>query len=108
MHAFLAGLDITRQKFSLLVDLFKDAFENCFGKGVDSDFGLLPKLEAAILGFRNIDANVDLVFFEKRGDRGIGRNEIARANVENLNDGGGGSDDLALAESCFVVRVGCC
>src|SRR6267154_304943 len=107
VHAFLAGLDIARQEFSLLVDLFEDSFKDNLGKGVDSDFGLLPKSEAAIFGFRNIDANVDLVFFKKCGNRGIRSNEIARANVEHLNDGSGRSDDLALAESRFVVGVGC-
>jgi hypothetical protein len=63
VHTFLAGLDIARQKFSLLVDLFENSFEDYFGKGVDADFGLLPKLEAAIFSFRDIDTNVDLVFF---------------------------------------------
>src|SRR5438309_6446697 len=50
VHAFFAGLDVARQEFSLLVNLFEDPFENCFRKGVDSDFGLLAELEAAIFG----------------------------------------------------------
>src|SRR5437588_3010585 len=62
VHAFLAGLHVARQEFSLLIDLFEDPFENSPWKRVDSDFGLLPELEAAIFGFGNIDANVDLIF----------------------------------------------
>src|SRR5260370_6276472 len=71
VHAFLAGLDVARQEFSLLVDLFEDPFENCFRKGVDSDFGLLPELEAALFCFGHIDAYVDLILFQKSGDRCI-------------------------------------
>src|SRR6266851_5690949 len=107
VHAFLACLDVARQEFSLLVNLFEDPFEYCFRKGVDSDFGLLPELEAAIFGFGNVDAYEDLIFFEKSGDRGIGSDEVARAHVENFNDGGGGSRDLALTEAGFVVGIGC-
>src|SRR6266436_605206 len=62
VHSFLAGLHVARQEFSLLIDLFEDPFENSFWKRVDSDFGLLAELEAAILGFRNVDANIDLIF----------------------------------------------
>src|SRR6266852_7319843 len=81
MHAFLAGLDVARQEFGLLVDLFEDSFENCLRKGVDSDFGFLPDLEAAKFGFGNEDANVDLIFLKKCGDWRIGSNEVARADV---------------------------
>src|SRR5437879_4169853 len=62
VHAFLAGLHVAWQEFSLLIDLFEDPFENSFWKRVDSDFGPLAELEAAILGFGNVDANVDLIF----------------------------------------------
>src|SRR5216684_5138121 len=107
VHSFLPGLDVARQEFSLLVNLFEDPFENYFRKGVDSDFGLLAELEAAIFGFGDVDAYVDLIFFEKSGDRGIGSDEVARAHVENFDDGGGGSRDLALTEAGFVVGIGC-
>src|SRR5437016_230556 len=106
VHAFLAGLDVARQEFTLLVDLFEDPFENSFWKRVDSDFGPLPELETAIFGFGNVDTNVDLVHFKKSGDRRIGGNEVAGADVENLDDRGGGSGDLALSETGLVVVVG--
>src|SRR6266850_1435128 len=106
VHAFLAGLDVARQEFSLLVDLFEDPFENSFWKRVDSDFGLLPDLEAAIFGFGNVDANVDLILFKKSGDRRIRCDEVAGADVENLDDRGGGSGDWALSKTGFVVGVG--
>src|SRR5713226_5719814 len=41
VHAFLARLDVARQEFGLLVDLFEDSLENCLRKRVNSDFGLL-------------------------------------------------------------------
>jgi len=63
VHAFLAGLDVARQEFSLLVNLFEDPFKNCLRKRVDSDFGLLTELEAAKFGFGNVYAHVNLIFF---------------------------------------------
>src|SRR2546421_2685151 len=107
VHAFFAGLNIARQEFGLLVDLFDEAVESSVQKGIDANFGFLAKLDAADFGFGNVDANVDLIFFEKRGDGGIRRDEVARTDVENLDDCGGGSGDLALAEAGFVVGVGC-
>src|SRR5437773_2158342 len=96
VHAFFAGLNIARQEFGLLVDLFDEAVESSVRKGIDANFGFLAKLDAADFGFGNVDANVDLIFFEKRGDGGIRRDEVARTDVENLDDCGGGSGDLAL------------
>src|SRR6266480_3585668 len=107
VDAFFAGLNIARQEFGLLVDLFDEAVESSVRKGIDANFGFLAKLDAADFGFGNVDANVDLIFFEKRGDGGIRRDEVARTDVENLDDCGGGSGDLALAEAGFVVGVGC-
>src|SRR5437667_3685002 len=42
VHAFLAGLDISRQEFSLLIDLFQDSLKNRIRKRIDSNFGFLP------------------------------------------------------------------
>src|SRR2546422_2017041 len=107
VHAFLASLDISRQEFSPLIDLFEDPLKNCIWKRVDSNFGFLPELKAAIFGFGDVDANVNLVLFEKRGDGRIRSDKVARADVENFDDGGRGSDDLAFPKTGFVVRVGC-
>src|SRR6266849_4131538 len=43
VHALLASLNVARQEFSLLVDLFEDAFENCIRKRINSDFRFLPE-----------------------------------------------------------------
>src|SRR6266436_5490241 len=107
VDALFAGLHIARQEFGLLVDLLDDTIESGVGKRIDANFRFLAKLDAADFGFGNVDANVDLIFFEKSGDGRIGSDEVARADVENLDDGGGGSGDLALAEAGFVVSVGC-
>src|SRR5713226_1899007 len=106
VDALFAGLNIARQEFGLLVDLFDEAVESSVRKRIDANFGFLAKLDAADFGFGNVDANVDLILFKKSGDGGIRRDEVARTDVENLDDGGGGSGDLALAEAGFVVRVG--
>src|SRR3979490_66702 len=103
VHAFLAGLHVARQEFSLLVNLFDDPFKHRFWKRVHSHFGLLPELEAAIFGFGNVDAHVNLILFKESSDGSIRRDEVARADVENLDDGGGRSDDLAFPETSFVV-----
>ncbi len=107
VHAFLAGLHISRQEFSLLIDLFQDSLKNRIRKRVDSNFGFLPELEAAIFGFGDVDANVDLILFEERRDGSIRCDKVARAHIENFDDGSRRSDDLAFPEAGFVVSVGC-
>src|SRR6267143_1155293 len=106
VNAFFTGLHIARQEFGLLVDLFQDTFENSFRKSIDSDFGLLPDLEAAIFGFWNVDAHVDLISLEKSRDRSIGSDEVTRAYIQDLDGRGGRRGDLSLAEAGFVVSVG--
>src|SRR6266852_852843 len=91
VDALFAGLNIARQEFGLLVDLFDEAIESGVRKRIDANFGYLAKLDAADFGFGNVDTNVDLIFFEKSGDWCIRRDEVAGANVENLDDGGGRS-----------------
>src|SRR5712692_7568959 len=83
MHALFPGLHVARQKF-----------------------GLLAEAHTAKLGLRNIDADVDLIAFEKRGNRRVGGNEIARAHVEHLDNRRGRSGDLAFAEASFVIGEG--
>src|SRR5258708_160223 len=107
VYALFAGLNIARQEFGLLVDLFDEAIESSIRKRIDANFGLLAKPDVADFGFGNVDANVDLILFEKSGDRCIWCYEVSRTDVENLDDGGGGSGNLALAETGFVVSVGC-
>src|SRR5712664_771953 len=107
VDALFAGLNIARQELGLLVDLFYEAIESSVRKRIDAYFGFLAKLDPANFGFGNVDANVDLILFEKSGDGSIRRNEIARANVEVLDGRGRRSGDLALAETGFVVGE-CC
>src|SRR6202521_5611164 len=107
VDALFAGLNIARQEFGLLVDLFDEAIESSVRRRIDANLRFFAQLDAADFGFGNVDANVDLILFKKSGDGRIRRDEVARPNVENLDDGGGGSGDLALAETGFVVGVGC-
>src|SRR5216683_1733727 len=106
VDAFFAGLHVAGQKFGLLVDLPDDTVENLIGEGIDVDFGFLAELDTADHGFRDVDADVNLVAFEQCGDGRIGRNEVARTHVQDLHGRGGRGGDLALAEASFVVSVG--
>ncbi len=107
MNALLACLHIARQEFGLLVDLLDDAIEGGVWKRIDANFGFLANPDAADFCLGNVDANVDLILFEKSGYGSVWRDEITRANVKNLDRGGGGSGDLALPETGFVVSIGC-
>src|SRR5437773_1108611 len=106
MNAFLAGLHIARKKFGLLIDLLHFAVENSVGKGVHTDFRLLTELDPPVLGFRNVNAHVDLVFLEKRGDRSVRGDQVARADIEDFHDGCGRRNDLAFAKTRLVVSIG--
>src|SRR5215471_3028892 len=81
VHAFLAGLHVAGKEFRLLVDLLDFAVENGARKGVDTNLRFLPEPDPSKFGFRDIDADVDLILLEKRGDRCVGRDQIAWANV---------------------------
>ena len=103
VDAFFAGLHVAGKKFGLLVDLLDDAVEGLIGKGVDADFRFLAEMHVADFGFRDVDADVDLIALEERGDGSVGRDEIAGADIENFDGGGGGGENLAFAETGFVV-----
>src|SRR6267143_3661894 len=105
VDALFAGLHVAGKKLRLLIDLFDRTVENLVGKGIDAHFSLLAQADAADFGFGNVDADVDLVAFEKRGDGRVGRDEIAGADVENFDNRGGRSNDLAFAVACLVVGV---
>src|SRR6266581_1768133 len=64
VDALFAGLHVAGQKFGLLVDLLDDTVENLIGEGIDVDFGFLAELDAADHGFRDVDADVNLVALE--------------------------------------------
>src|SRR5438552_1125141 len=105
VDAFLPRLHVAREKFGLLVNLFHLPAKNGVGKGVDADFRPLAELNAAKLGFRNVNADIDLVLLKERGDRSVRGDEIARANIQNFNDRWARRNDLALAESGEVIRI---
>src|SRR5439155_12542297 len=107
VNALFASLNVAWQKFGLLIDLLDDAVECSVRKRIDTNFGFLANLDAANFGFGNIDANVDLILFQKSSDWRIGSNEVAWADVQDFDSGGGRSGDLSLTESSLVVSVGC-
>src|SRR3990167_1932189 len=100
-------LDVARQEFGLLVDLLHLAGEGFAGKGIHAQLGPLADAHAADDGFRDVDADVKLAGFEQRGDGGVGRNQVARTDVEHLDGGVGRGDHLALAVAGLgVAQVG--
>src|SRR5947208_2459870 len=106
VNALFASLNVAWQKFGLPIDLLDDAVECSVRKRIDTNFGFLANLDAANFGFGNIDANVDLILFQKSSDWRIGSNEVARADVQDFDSGGGGRGDLSLTESSLVVGIG--
>src|SRR5215472_4166819 len=106
MDAFVAGLYVAGKEFGLLIDLLHFSLKDGIGKGIDADFRLLPEPDASELRLGNVNTDVNLVLLEKRGHRSIRRDDISRADIENFNDGCGGRQDLALAETGEVVSVG--
>src|SRR4029077_14309801 len=101
MNSLLARLDVARQEFGLLIDLFHDTLENLFREGIDAHFRFLAELHAADLRLRNIDAHVNLILLEERGDRSIRRDQITGTDVEDFDSGSGRGNHLALAETRF-------
>src|ERR1700682_4856599 len=56
VDALFTGLNIARQEFGLLVDLFDEAIESSVRKRIDANLGFLAKLDAADFGFGDVDA----------------------------------------------------
>src|SRR5262252_1624040 len=101
MVAFVAALHVARGEFALSVDLLDHAVERAVGEGVDFDFGLLADLDQAELRFGDVDADVDLIFFEQPRDGLVRRDEIAGADRQDFDDGPGGRFDFALGDLDF-------
>jgi hypothetical protein len=85
VDAFLARLHVTREKLRFLIDLLQFAVERRVREGIDAHFDLLAGAQQAELCFRNVDADVKLVAFEKRGNRRVWRDQVARPHVEHLD-----------------------
>src|SRR6266852_5676960 len=106
VNALFAGLHVARKKLSLLIDLFDRAVKNLIGKRIDAHLGLLAKVDAADFRLRNINAHVNLVALEERRNWRVGRDEIAGADVQDFDNGGGRSSDLALPVTGLVIGIG--
>src|SRR5579859_2960912 len=87
VDALFARLYVARQEFRLLIDLFDDTVEYLFLKWVDVNFGFLADGDFGQLRFRNVDADVNLVAFEKCGDGSVGSDDVAGTNVEHFDCG---------------------
>src|SRR5580704_701557 len=85
MNALFACLDVARKKFGMLVDLLDDTFKNRLWKRIDSHFCFLSDLDAAEFGLRNINADINLILFEQRGDRRVRCNDVSGADIEDLD-----------------------
>src|SRR5262245_66441229 len=101
MVAFVAALYVARGEFALSVDLLDHAIERAVGEAVDFDFSLLADFDQAELRFGDVDANVDLIFFEQPRDGLVRRDEVAWADGQNFDDRVGGRLDLAFGALDF-------
>src|SRR5215472_1521595 len=107
MNSLVLCLHVARKKLGLLIDLFHFAVEDRLRKRINTDLRFLPKLDAPKLGLWNINANVDLIFLKKRGDRRVGSDQVAWPDIEHFHNGRGRRDDLALAETRLVESISC-
>src|SRR5690349_13620466 len=64
VNALFAGLNVARQEFRLLIDLFNYTIKSSVRKRIDANFRFLTNLNTANFGFRNVDANIDLILFQ--------------------------------------------
>src|SRR5262249_30221286 len=103
MAAFVTALHVARGEFALSVDLLDHAVERAVGEGVDFDFGLLADLDQAELRFRDVDADVNLIFFEQPRDGLVRRDEIAGADWQDFDDGAGGRLYFAFGDLEFYL-----
>src|SRR5215475_1052628 len=101
MIAFVAALHVARGEFALSVDLLDHSVERAVGEGVDFDFGLLADSDQAELRLGDVDADVDLIFFEQPRDSLVRRDEIAGSDRQDFDDGAGGRFDLAFGDLDF-------
>src|SRR5262249_9754539 len=101
MVAFVATLHVARCKFALSVDLLYHSVERAVGEGVDFDFGLSADLDHAEPRLRDIDADVDLIFFEQPRDGLVRRDEVAGADRQDFDDSAGGRFDFAFGDLDF-------
>jgi len=60
-------------------------------------------MHAADLRFGNVDADINLIAFEKRGDGRVGGDQVAGAHVEHFDRSSGGGENLAFTEAGFIV-----
>src|SRR5258708_7802331 len=67
------------------------------------NLSFLAEMHAADLRFGNINADVDLIAFEERGDGRVGSDQIAGADVEHFDGCRGGRQNLAFAKASLVV-----
>src|SRR5580692_8767437 len=106
MNAFLPCWHISRKKLGLLSDLLDHTCIYRFRKRINAHLRLLPEFDTPELRFRNVDADVNLILLEKCGDGRVRRDDVSRTDIENLDDGRRGCDDLPLPEPRLVVSIG--
>src|SRR5262245_58410734 len=98
---FAAALHVARSEFALRIDLLDHAVERAVGEGVNFDFGFLADFDQAELRFGDIDADVNLIFFEQPRDGLIRRDQVAGANRQDFHNGVRGRFYFALGHLDF-------
>ena len=85
MYALFASLHITRQKFGALANLLDATLKNPRREGIDTNLDGLAELHFAEAWLGHINHHIQLVDFEQARDRRIGRQQIARPQIEHFN-----------------------
>src|SRR5262249_25736946 len=105
------ALDVAWSELALVADLFDDTVKSAVGKGVYLELGLLANFDLAELRFGDVNADVDLIFFQQPRDVLIRRQQIARAYAQDFDRGGGGRLDFAFFQlnlDLFQAGLGLC
>src|SRR5262249_44924813 len=101
--AFVTALHVAGGEFALSIDLLDHSVERAVGEGVHFDFGFLPDFDQAELRFGNIDADVDLIFFEPPGWVLMRGTQVRGATGRPSNIRFGGLFDFAWGAWDFVL-----
>src|SRR3989454_11820088 len=105
VHAFFFCLYVAWEELSPLIDLLDFGWKHFFGKRVHANFGSLANAHMPDLRFWDVDAHINLIAFKQSGDRRVGSDQIARADIEHLDRRSRGGQDLSLAVE--IGRASC-
>ena len=94
--AVVAGLDVAGEELGRGVDLLDAAGEGAV-EGVHRYLRSLAEVDAAQVGFGDVDLDPELRGFEEGEDDLVGGDEVAGADADGFDGGVGGGDEVGFA-----------